>query len=95
MKKGFSHSWAAASLSAQPHRRLGLPSRRAFAPAALRPGPAATSPAQAHTAPPARPHSRACVLTPAEADRHVAPPVAGLLTTRPRAAAALALLAMT
>ena len=95
MKKGFSHSRAAASLSAQPHRRPGLPPRRAFAPAALHPGPAAASPAQAHAAPPARPHSHACALTPAEADRRVAPPVAGLLTARPRAVAVLALLAMT
>jgi len=72
-----------------PARGLG-PQRRA-----LRPGPAAALPAQAHAAPPARPHSRACVLTPAEAYRRVAPPVAGLLTARPRATAVLALLATT
>jgi len=42
---------------------------------------------------PARPHSRACALTPAEADRRVAPPVAELLTARPRATGFLTLLA--
>jgi len=42
---------------------------------------------------PARPHSRACALTPAEADRRVAPPVAELLTVRPRATGFLTLLA--
>ena len=77
MKKGFSHSRAAASLLAHPHRRPGLPPHRAFAPAALRPGPAAASPAQAHAAPPARPHSRACSLL-----RRAARPTAAELARR-------------
>ena len=84
-KKIVSFSLKRPPLPFWPAHGLG-PQRRA-----LRLGPAAALPAQAHATPPTRLHSRACVLTPVEAYRRVAPPVVGLLTTRPRAAAVLAL----
>ena len=96
MKKSFSPSRAAASLSTQPRKPAQQsPRARRTALACFRASPwpssrlASPGPRRA----PARPHSRACALTPAEADRRVAPPVAELLTARPRATGFLTLLA--
>jgi len=89
MKKGFSHSRAAASLLA--HGR----SRPSEAPARASPRLASAQPSALAPSPARHARRHATPPTASRLARRVAPPIDGGLTPRPRAAAALALLAMT